>query len=141
MGYDMQIVVLKRKTLEKARELNRGGSFSCLYNDFLFTRLCPDDYEFPKEEEGRVICSESRDVFKGYFENRPGNGEAVLIEEEEYKKMFEWLKHKLETITLLDLARSEKDAAEVSPLIQVYRDMCDNSIDFETEFVVFEHDW
>lgn len=141
MGYDMRIVVLKRKTLEKAREQYTECSFAYLYDDFLFTRLCPEEYEFPKEEEGRVLCSESKEVFKGYFENRPENGEAVLIEEEEYRKMFEWLRHKLETTTLLDLARSEEDVTDVSPLIQVYRDMCDNSIDFETEFVVFEHDW
>ena len=141
MGYDMEIVVLKRKTLDRAKAKYPKCSFSDLYTNLLFTRLYSDEYEFPEEEAGRWICSESRAIFKEYFSGSVGNGEVITIEEEEYKRMFDWLKNKLETTTLLDIARTEKEIEDLYPFIRVYREMCDTVVDFETEVVIFSHDW
>ena len=64
--------------------------FSGLFTNLLFTRLYPDEYEFPEEEAGRWICSESRAIFKEYFSGSVGNGEVITIEEEEYKRLSDW---------------------------------------------------
>ena len=145
MGYDMQLVVFKNKTLESIKkEIEIAESeypFSDLYSECLYAWLYPEDYKIPKDEEGKYICSENRRIFKGFFDKEIENGEAVIIDKETYSKMFKWLEKKLKSTSLFDLVDSANNEADIYPFIRVYKNMRESTINFEEEFVVFEHDW
>ena len=55
--------------------------------------------------------------------------------------MFIWLGNKLKTMSLFDFVDDPEAEYMIYPYIRTYRNMRDANVDFETEFVVFEHDW
>lgn len=143
MGYDMQLSVFKKKTLEWIeKELEpEKHPFSTIFSECLYSWLYPENYEIPEGEEGRYICSENINIFKGFFDRKIGNYEAIIIDEETYRNMFIWLGNKLKTMSLFDFVDDPESEYMIYPYIRTYRNMRDANIDFETEFVVFEHDW
>jgi len=142
MGYDMDMVVLKKKTLKQIEELIPKHSFRFLYSEFLFPNLYPEDYEIPEDEIGRFITWSNWNVFRDFFNIPLENDAVIIIEENTYKKMCDWLKEKLKSKTLYDLACDEKyDEYETAQLIRIYKQMTKEQIDFETEFIVYQHNW
>lgn len=142
MGYDMEMVVLKKKSLEEMKKLLPGCTFKDLYKDFLFTRLYPDLYEFSEDEKGRVITFSSKNIFRDFFEPKLENDEAIIIDEETYNRMLCWLEEKLKSKTLYDYTYDENcDYLEFETMIRVYKQMKAEKIVYETEFVVYQHDW
>lgn len=143
MGYDMNIAVLKKKTLELAQEVIPDYSFKDMFSSFLFTRLQPEEYEIPEDEEGRWIAYADRNIFREFFEPKLENGATFIIDRETYYKMMNWLEQKLKSKTLYDYVWNiiEVDFAEIAAMMYVYHGMVNEDIDFETEFVVYSHDW
>lgn len=142
MGYDMDMAVLKRKSLEEAQKILPNYTFRDMYSSFLFSRLYPDKYEVPEDEKGRWITWSNRNIFRDFFEPKLENDEAVIINEDTYNKMVDWLEEKLKNKTLYDCACDEEyDEYELGEIIRIYRQMKKESIDYETEFVVYQHDW
>ena len=144
MGYDADMVAFKKKTLEDIQKEIPDYSFEDLYIDFLFTELYPQkEYGwFPEDEKPTWIASPCRDIFNEFFESNFENGEKRIINKEIYSKFYHWLEDKLKNTTLYSLVDvDDKDEFYIGSLIDTYKNMRDKPIDFETEFVVFEHDW
>lgn len=141
MGYDADIVVLKKKTLEEIKEKFHNCSFKDIYSCYLFTRMYPDEYYFPKDENAIWIFSPNRDIFNEFFDGKFENDEARIIDKETYYKFYHWLEAKLKNTTLYDFTKDEIDERYIDTLINTYKNMRDKPVDFETEFVVFQHDW
>ena len=64
----------------------------------------------------------------------------VFFDEETYYKFYHWLEDKLRNITLYNLIDSDMDEQYISSLVDTYKNMRDIPVDFDTEFVVFQHD-
>lgn len=142
MSYDMNIVVLKNKTLNNIRKEFPDYTFSEMYSSFLVDYLYPDDYIIPEDEVGREIVWANRDIFCNFFEGKLNNDEAIIIDEDTYTRMFNWLEGEMKSKTLYDIAIDEAaNLCEVEDLIRVYKQMRNKKIDFGTEFVVYHHDW
>lgn len=142
MGYDMSLVVLKNKTLNNIRKEFPDYTFSEMYSSFLVYYLYPDDYIIPEDEVGREIVWSNRDIFYNFFEGNLKNDEAIIIDENTYIKMFGWLENEMKGKTLYDVAIDESDnLCEIEEMIRAYRQMRKEKIDFESEFVVYHHDW
>lgn len=140
MGYDMNLMVFKKKSLDRIKGEWADYSFSDIYSNLLFSRLYPDEYDFPEDEIGRCIYSGNRDILSDFFVSEIYNDEAVFIGRKIYNKIFQWLEEKLRSITLYDLLW-EDDIRQYLDLMELYKCLLEEHIDFETEFVVFEHDW
>ena len=141
MGYDADIVAFKKKTLQNIKDVLLDYSFGDLYSNYLFTRIYPDEYYFPEDEKAKWISSPSSDIFNEFFDGSFENGEAKIIDKEIYYKFYYWIEDKLKTTTLYNLVHSDMDEQYISSLIDTYKDMRDKHVDFENEFVVFQHDW
>lgn len=145
MGYDMSLNVFKKKTLEKAKKTFPNWSFEELYDNVIFTRLYPEEYDVPLEESGDVITYSNENIFhefyKSYYNKTLSDSESFIVDKETYSKMISWLESKLKKTSLLDIANKNMDENKARELIHVYNDMKAQKIDFTTEFVVFEHSW
>lgn len=142
MGYDMSIGVLKHKSLVEVQKLFPTYTFKELYSDFLFCKLYPDEYKISEDEKGRWITWSNRNIFRDFFEPKLENDEAIIINEATYNKMVDWLEEKLKNKTLYDCACDKDcDEYELGEIIRIYRQMKEEKIDYETEFVVYQHDW
>lgn len=145
MGYDMDMAVLKKKSLEEMKKILPDYTFRDMYSDFLFTRLYPDKYEVSEDEKGRWITWANRNIFYDFFQPKLENDAAIIINEDTYSKMVDWLEEKLKNKTLYDIAINEDDDEcdeyELGEMIRVYKQMKKEKINYETEFVVYQHDW
>ena len=141
MGYDSDIIAFKKKTLKNIQEILPDYSFRDLYSNYLFTRIYPDEYNFPEDEKAKWISSPSSDIFNEFFDGKFENEEARVIDKETYYKFYHWLEDKLKSITLYNLVDNDIDEQYISSLVDTYKNMRDKPVDFNTEFVVFEHDW
>ena len=141
VGYDADIVAFKKKTLQNIQEVLPDYSFRDLYSNYLFTRIYPDEYNFPEDEKAQLISSPCRDLFNEFFDGNFENEEARVIYEETYYKFYHWLEDKLRNTTLYNLIDSDMDEQYIGSLVDTYKNMRDVPVDFETEFVVFQHDW
>ena len=66
------------------------------------------------------------------------NDGVVALTEAKYRKLTAWLKFKLSTELLIDIV----DEIEYWVLLcKVYKKLVSAQIDFNTEVVVFSHDW
>lgn len=141
VGYDADIVAFKKKTLQNVQEVLPDYYFRDLYSNYLFTRIYPEEYDFPEDEKAKWISSPSRDIFNEFFNSDFENEDVKIIDEETYYKFYYWLENKLRSITLYNLVDNDMDEQYVGSLVNTYKNMRDIPIDFETEFVVFHHDW
>ena len=141
MGYDAKIIAFKKKTLQNIQDVLPDYSFRDLYSNYLFTRIYPEEYDFPEDEKEKWISSPCRDIFSEFFDDDFKNEKARIIDKETYRNFYYWLEDKLQGITLYNLVDSDMDEQYISSLVNTYKNMRDKPIDFETEFVVFEHDW
>lgn len=146
MGYDMNLVVFKKKSLERIKEKTGveilDFNITDAYSIYLFTLLYPDEYVVPEGEEARHILSESYRILDDFFKEKHievGNDEAIIIPKETYEDLVLWVEKKLKSTTLFDLAW--KDDFEILTYVAVYQNLKREKIDFDTEFVVFAHDW
>lgn len=141
MGYDADIVAFKKKTLQNIQEVLPDYAFRDLYSNYLFTRMHPDVYNFPEDEKAKWISSPSKDIFNEFFDGDFENGDVKIIDKEIYCKFYYWLQNKLRNITLYNLVESSMDEQYISSIVDTYKNMRDIPVDFETEFIVFQHDW
>lgn len=142
MGYDADIVAFKKKALKNVQRIMPNHSFQYLYSNYLFMRMYPNEYNFPEDEQAKWICSPSIDIFNDFLKIKLKNEEARIINKDIYLQFYKYLESKLKSITLFDCANDKKyDELYVNAIIETYKSMRDKPIDFETEFVVFQHDW
>ena len=141
MGYDANIVAFKKKTLQNIQEVLPDYSFRDLYSNYLFTRIYPEEYDFPEDEKAKWISSPCRYLFNEFFDGNFENGEAKIIDKEIYYKFYYWLENKLRRTTLYNLIYSDIDDQYIGSIIDTYKNMRDKPVDFNTEFAVFRHDW
>lgn len=141
MGCAADMIAFKKKTLQNFQEIFPNYSFKDLYSNYLFTRIYPDEYDFPEDEKATWIFSPYKDIFNDFFDDTFKNEEIRVIDKENYYKFYYWLEDKLKNTTLYDLVNMDIDEKYVGSLIDTYKNMRDKIIDFETEFVVFQHDW
>ena len=143
MGYDMTMASFKKKSLEEANKIfeKYNPTFEGIYHNYLFNLLYPHDSNDPTEG-AKWICTSGINIFRDFFEPKLENDTVMIVEQKTYEKMITWLEEKLKNITLYDVANDEKlEDYEVRELISVYKQIKSAEIDFETEFIVFEHDW
>lgn len=142
MGYDMELVSLKKKKFKEIQGIIDGYTYKDMFTDFLF--VSHNDSGDIAQEYGTWILSENRNLFQDLFHE---NGikidcnDAVIVEPALFEKMKDWLKNKLESIKLIDLIESDVDLYESEILISAYKSMVSAEVDFEHEILVFEHDW
>ena len=141
MGYDANIVAFKKKTLQNIQDVLTHCSLRDLYSNYLFTRIYPDEYDFQEDEKAKWISSPSKDIFNEFFDGDFENGDVKIIDKETYCKFYYWLQNKLRNITLYNLVESSMDEQYISSIVDTYKNMRDIPVDFETEFIVFQHDW
>ena len=148
MGYDMSINVFKNKTLNEAKKIFPDKSFCNLYEDFIFTRLYPDEYEFPSDERGRTIAYLGSidilsDFYNFYFQKNLTEltDSAIVVDKDTYGKMLYWLENKLKHASLLDICNGKIDENIANAWVCLYKDLKKENINFETEFVVLEYSW
>ena len=141
MGYDASIVVFKKKTLQNIQETLPDCSFGDLYSNYLFTRIYPEEYDFPDDEKAKWVSSPCKNIFSEFFDGNFDNEEVRIIDEETYYKFYHWLEDKLRNTTLYNLIDSDMDEQYIGSLVDTYKNMRDIPVDFDTEFVVFQHDW
>lgn len=142
MGYDGQILIMKKKFVNDMMELMQDATFSELYHDIGYTREYPNIFEFPKEEETRELVSVQYDVFTPFFKDKQlENDEARIIDEETWKVFRMYILDILQSFTLLDFADEKMSEEMADAYICVYKQMKKIKIDFMTECVVFTHNW
>lgn len=141
MGYDMDLGVFKKKTLERLQKEAPEYSLSGLYSNCLFAWMYPEEYEIPEDETALWISSPCKDIFDEFVDGEFKNGEVRIIDKEMYSKFYHWLEDRLKNTTLYNLIDSDMDEQYVGSLVDTYKNMRDKPVDFETEFVVFQHDW
>lgn len=140
MGYYIDIVKLKKKSLEKWQDIFPNCTFSELYSNFLFSYIDPDEYDIPDDEIGVCFASAECNIFHDYFNPPLETNDAFIIDKDTYNKMCEWLETKLKSKSLYDLAIDENyNENEFIQLIRIYKQMSKENIDFETEIVVYVH--
>ena len=121
MGYDSDIIAFKKKTLKNIQEILPDYSFRDLYSNYLFTRIYPDEYNFPEDEKAKWISSPSSDIFNEFFDGKFENEEARVIDKETYYKFYHWLEDKLKSITLYNLVDNDIDEQYISSLVDTYK--------------------
>lgn len=144
MGYDGRIIIMKKKVIEKVKEMEifKNVSFSDIFMDYLYIYQYPEEYVIPKNEESKEIVWFNHDPFEEYFgENTLKNDEARIIEKSVYEDYFKWIENKVKTTTLYDIAIDRIKKYEVDTYISIYLSLKDLTIDWNTECVVFQNDW
>lgn len=137
----MELLVFKRKTLERIENTFPGHSISDIYTNFLYELVYPDSCEIKDEEKGRWIYSGNVNIFDGFFNRKIENEESVIISEETFQKMKLWLENKLRSTTLYDFIEDESKLYEMNSYISAYKNMCSSVVDFKNEFILYSHDW
>ena len=132
MGYNGQITIMKKKVIEKAKEMEifKNTPFSDIFMDYLYIYQHPEAYVFPKDEESKEIVWFSHDPFEEYFgENTLKNDEARIIEKSVYEDYVKWIENKVKTTTLYDIATDRIGKYEADTYINVYLSLKDLKID------------
>lgn len=112
MGYDGQIIVIKKKVIETAKKM--------------FPRC-----SFPETN-----------VFKEYFkENTLENDEARIIDGKTYEEFKKWIEYKVKTTTLFDIETGQITDSQANNYIRIYHVLQNLNVDWNTECVVFQNDW
>ena len=109
MGYDGGIIIVKKQLLQKAKEMFPTDSLSKIYSNFLFSRMYPDIFDFPKEETIETVISLSKNIFNDFFvETDLGkmmeNDEVRIINEKTFEIFRKWLTERLHQYTLFHIA-------------------------------------
>lgn len=146
MGYDSQLVVFKKRVIKEAKKKSPASTITDLFTERLFIKLLPEELEEqvrqPEEKrDARYVYTGSCRFFKQFFEEHGieiGNGEVVELSKEAYEDIYNGLKNELQSLTLWDVA-GELDNYRI--LTNAAHDLKEAKIDFETETVLFEHDW
>lgn len=141
MGYDMNLVVLKRSLFDTAKKYNANTDFSTLYHRYLWIYLYPEEYDIPKDAVGRIICSENTRVFDEFSALCIENNEACLVSKELFRQLLIHFEHKLRDTSLLYFVNHPEKATELAACARVFNDLKNADIDFEKEIVVFTHGW
>lgn len=142
MGYDGQIIVIKKKVIETAKKMFSRYSFSDMYSQYLYTREYPKEYDFPNEEESISVAYFNTNVFKEYFkENTLENDEARIIDEKTYEEFKKWIEYKVKNTTLLDIETGQITDSQANNYIRIYHALQKLNVDWKTECVVFQNDW
>ena len=137
MGYSMDMTVHTNIALKNMQKMFTSYTFENMYDDFTdgFIGISED-------EQGRFVTWANFNIFKDFFKPKLENEKTIIINKETYDMMILWLEDKLKSQTLYDCACNDDfDSYETSEMIRVYRQMKNETIDFDTEFVVYHHDW
>ena len=143
MGYDMKICVFKKKTLQKIQSKTPDLSLKDIYSSCLYAFLYPNEFEFPMDEKGEIICDTNINIFNEFFNSSIENDDIVLIDKNTFDDILLWLEKQLKTITLYDfvLEKNLDKERKLSVLMGVYKDLSQANIDFNKDFVIFTHNW
>lgn len=142
MGYNMDMTVHTNKTLNNMQKMFPYYTFENIHDDFINDVLYSEEYGIPEDEQGRFVTWSNFNIFKNFFKPRITNDTSIIIDKETYIMMIWWLEEKLKSQTLYDCACNDDfNSYETMEMIRVYRQMKKEVIDFETEFVVYHHDW
>lgn len=139
MGYEMRMMVLNKRDLHERQKNNSDYTFKDLYIDVLKLERNPYDNEDIKY---RDIFESSRDIFCDFFSPKILPYETVLIDKNTYFKMIFWMEEILKSKTLYQFTCEENnDLYKMQEMINIYKKMKKEIVDFENEFVIFTHDW
>lgn len=142
MGYDGQIIVIKKKVIETAKKMFPRCSFSEMYSQYLYTREYPKEYDFPTEEESISVAYFNTNVFTEYFkENTLENDEARIIDQKIYEEFKKWIENKVKNTTLFDIETGQITDNQANNYIRIYHALQNLNINWNTECVVFQNDW
>ena len=146
MGYDANIIAFKKKELDNIRQSIPEFTHEDMYTSYKLEEYIHDIGEGDIERiNANWIYSPKRDVFSEFFKTKnikfDEYDDFIVVNEETYNNFYAWIENKLSRLTLLDVINSEKEEDYFEELKHTYKNMRDKKIDFETEFVIFEHDW
>lgn len=142
MGYNGDIIIVKKKAVEKVKHLLAAYSFSELYENYLYMWEYPEEYGLPEDEKSIGIDVLDENVFDKYFRRKPlENGESRIIPKSIYDDFLKWIEDKIKSTTLYDITIGKIDDYTVHAYINVYKFLKDLTIDWNKEYVVFRNDW
>lgn len=148
MGYNAEMVAFKKKELEEIQKYVPEYTYDDMFIEYLsinmYTASKNNSAENDVDITANWIYSPNKDVFSDFFTSKNiefNNGDSVVINEDIYNDFYVWIKNILSSLTLLDVTNRKGEKAYFDTLINTYKSMRDKPIDFETEFVVFQHDW
>lgn len=142
MGYESEIILVKKKAFEKVKHLMIAYSFSELYENYLYMWEYPEDYTIPKDEESNVMGWFDGNVFENYFKEKPLEyNESRIIPKDVYENFKNWIENKVKTVTIHDIATKRINDDLAYAYVYVYRLLEDINIDWDNEYVVFRNDW
>lgn len=141
MGYESEIILVKKKAFEKVKHLMIAYSFSELYENYLYMWEYPEEYGLPEDEKSIGIDVLDENVFDEYFRRKPlENGESRIIPKSIYDDFLKWIEDKIKSTTLYDITIGKIDDYTVHAYINVYKFLKDLTIDWNKEYVVFRND-
>lgn len=144
MGYDANIIAFKKKELDNIRQLIPEFTHEDMYTSYKL-----EEYADNIKEKDRItanwIYSPRRDVFSEFFKTKNikfnDYDDFIVVDKDTYNSFYTWIENKLSNLTLMDVINSEKEDDYFEALKHTYINMRDKKVDFETEFVIFEHNW
>lgn len=145
MGYDCKLVVMKRSVLTKWQEEFPKKPLSELYFDVLSCYEDSEEFDIKESEMSREIFYSSTRVFPAIYDVLDGvpNDGVYVFSKEEYETMVKDMSALLESITLHDVAVEQLpiDFPLVGAYVSAFKSLFGADIDWESEVLLFEHDW
>lgn len=133
MGYEGDIVAVKKEYFKEIQKIYPNYSVHDVYMDYLIDE---------NDDNFRWIHSPYKDIFTDFFGKDFKNGDARIIDKNSYEQFYTWLENKVKNTTLYDYVDDGyEDEEYASTLINAYRNLRNKPINFDDEFVIFEHDW
>lgn len=135
MSCSIDIVAFKKSVLEEMKEIVPSFSFREIYSCFLESQTLQDEENVSEDE--RLICSVDRDIIGEFLGNNYKFGESMLVDESTYVQYYNWLEEKLKNRTLFSFVDDKyHDIEYIRSLLEAYKAIRDEKVDFETEFIV-----
>lgn len=132
MGYDLDMVKIKKKSYDALQKEVPGVDVITAYEQTLYAYLHTDEYDIPEGEEAEYILYESIPVFKGCLEQ----GIKIVVDKEKYMELMGFLEGELKSKTLLDLVDDSEMLDKTRVFVEAYKSMRDTVIDWENEIVI-----
>ena len=145
MSYNMELLVLKKKTYNEEIRLHKQLQIEYSYIDFaescsyLLENEKSDD--FVPDEYGRFIINGNGSgykIFQTFFKDVK-NGSWAMVDKEQYIKLNEWLENKMKQLSLFNVHDPEVAWEYLYSYNQVKEELA--NIDFDHEFIVFWHSY
>ena len=145
MSYNIELLVLKKKTFNEEVRLHKQLQMDYSYVDFAescsYLLENEENDDSVSKEYGRFIINGNGSgyrIFQGFFKDVK-NGTYTVVDKEQYIKLNEWFENKIKQLSLFDVLDPETAWEYLYSYNQVKYEL--DNIDFDNEFIVFWHSY